>query len=130
STSLFYSGIFGFLASMVFALKRKIPNKVVLRGLWSGIKSMLPAIYILVFAWAITDVIDELGTGDYLAGLVNEHISLTLIPMLLFLIAAFMSFATGTSWGTFGIMLPIAAQIAASIDPALMLPVLGAVLSG
>lgn len=91
---------------------------------------MMPAIYILIFAWTIIEVINGLGTGKYLAGLVNGHIPLALLPMLLFLIAAFMSFCTGTSWGTFGIMLPIAAQIVATADMNLMLPVLASVLAG
>lgn len=130
ATSLLYGGIIGLLSSLVFVWARKTSLKDTRKGLWAGIKAMMPAIYILIFAWTIIEVINGLGTGKYLAGLVNGHIPLALLPMLLFLIAAFMSFCTGTSWGTFGIMLPIAAQIVATADMNLMLPVLASVLAG
>ncbi|WP_034584022.1 Na+/H+ antiporter NhaC family protein [Helicobacter pametensis] len=81
----------------------------------NGIKSMLPAIVILVLAWAIGPVIKEdLQTGVYLANLakttLSEH-SLLLLPVFLFLISAFISFSTGTSWGCFAIMIPIAVEL-------------------
>lgn len=130
-TSLLYGSILGWVTAMIFVFLRKTTGEHIKQGMWAGIKSMLPAIYILLFAWTIIEVISDLGTGTYLAGLVqNAHLSLTLLPMLLFLIAAFMSFATGTSWGTFGVMLPIAGEIAAATDVNLMLPVLAAVLAG
>lgn len=129
-TSLLYGSILGWIAAMFFVIRRKTKRTNIKQGMLSGIKSMLPAIYILLFAWTIIEVIDDLGTGTYLAGLVNGTISLALLPMLLFVIAAFMSFATGTSWGTFGVMLPIAGEIAAATDINLMLPALATVLAG
>ena len=91
---------------------------------------MLPAIYILFFAWTIISIIDDLGTGQYLASIVDGTISPVFLPLLLFLIAGFAAFSTGTSWGTFSLLLPIAGEMAAVIDITMMLPMLAAVLAG
>ncbi|MDR6225568.1 Na+/H+ antiporter NhaC family protein [Desmospora profundinema] len=130
AVSLLYGGLLGLTVSLVqnLLLRRSAPR--LLSSLWAGIRSMLPAIYILIFAWTIISIISDLGTGTYLAGLVDAHIPVALLPALLFIISGFMAFTTGTSWGTFGIMLPIAGEIAAVTEPALMLPVLAAVLAG
>ena len=101
-------------------------------GVVSGTGSMLPAIYILILAWVLGGLISELGTGQYLAQLV-EGANLTpnwLIP-LMFIIAAIMAFSTGTSWGSFGILLPLAGEILlASGSDHLLLASFGAVLAG
>ena len=91
---------------------------------------MLPAIYILLFAWTIIEVINTLQTGHYLANLLDGTLNPQWLPLLLFFISGLMAFCTGTSWGTFGIMLPIAGNIAGALEPLLMLPSLAAVLSG
>ena len=91
---------------------------------------MLPAIYILVFAWVLTGIIGQLETGKYLASLVSGNISPSFLPMILFIVSGVMAFATGTSWGTFGIMLPIAGDMAAAADIVMMLPMLASVLAG
>ncbi|MBM7707574.1 Na+/H+ antiporter NhaC [Chryseomicrobium aureum] len=97
----------------------------------SGIRSMMPAVLILVFAWALTYLISELQTGEYLAGIVtNNNIPEWILPALLFVITAIMAFSTGTSWGSFGILIPIGADIAMAVNPELLLPVLSAVLAG
>ncbi|WP_026960594.1 Na+/H+ antiporter NhaC family protein [Aliagarivorans taiwanensis] len=95
-----------------------------------GAKSMLPAILILLFAWGIGSVIGDLETGKFLATMVEDTLSPSLLPLLVFILAGIMAFSTGTSWGTFGIMLPIAADMAAGTDISLMLPMLSAVLAG
>jgi Na+/H+ antiporter NhaC len=100
-------------------------------GIIAGARSMLPAFLILIFAWAIVDLIDQLGTGTYLAGVVEaSSLSFSLLPLVIFIIAGFIAFATGTSWGSFGILLPIAGQIAAATDASLILPMMAAVLAG
>ena len=98
-----------------------------------GVKSMLGAILILFFAWTINNVVSDIKTGTYLASLVSYALPLAFLPALLFVLAAIMAFSTGTSWGTFGIMLPIAAAIAShamhgSVE--FMLPCLSAVMAG
>ena len=92
---------------------------------------MLPAVYILLFAWALVDLIGRLQVGDYLAGLVQQsNLNILYLPLVMFLVAGVMTFATGTSWGSFGILLPIAGEIAAATDPEMMLPAMAAVLAG
>lgn len=95
-----------------------------------GMKSMLGAIAILLFAWVINNVVSDVQTGKYLSTLVSDNLSVEYLPVLLFLLASAMAFATGTSWGTFGIMLPIGASIAAHSAPELLLPCLSAVMAG
>jgi Na+/H+ antiporter NhaC len=135
SASLFYGGMFALLVSFLFLFRQiskgGISGNVVGKGIWAGTKSMLPAIYILIFAWTIGGLIGELGTGDYLAGVVaDSNMNIAFLPVVIFIIAGFTALATGTSWGTFGLLLPIAGQIAAATDVSLLLPALAAVLAG
>ncbi|MCX2961468.1 Na+/H+ antiporter NhaC family protein [Rodentibacter caecimuris] len=95
-----------------------------------GIKSMLGAIAILFFAWTINKIVGDVQTGKYLSSLVSDNIPVQFLPVLLFILASAMAFSTGTSWGTFGIMLPIAASMAMNAAPELMLPCLSAVMAG
>ncbi|MGL5977992.1 MAG: Na+/H+ antiporter NhaC family protein [Erysipelotrichaceae bacterium] len=96
-----------------------------------GFKSMLPAVTILIFAWTLVDLIAGIGTGNYLAHLLSSmNFNAGFLPALLFLVSGVMALSTGTSWGTFGLMLPIGAQIAMSLQPSLILVCLAAVLAG
>jgi len=74
----------------------------------AGLKSMLAAVVILVLAWTLAAITEELGTGDYLLEVLEDRISLPLLPSLIFLLAAATAFATGSSWGTMGILMPLA----------------------
>lgn len=130
SQSLFYGSIVGFLVTLVLAFIQKIDLKLIMLGVTSGARSMLPAIYILLFAWTIAGVIGQLETGKYMASLVTGAIPFALLPVVLFVLAGITAFSTGTSWGTFGIMLPIAADMAMGSDSSMMLPMLSAVLAG
>lgn len=131
AAALLYGGLVSLAVTLILSFSRKLGVSEIGFGLWAGIKSMLPAIYILIFAWTIISIIKELGTGAYLASLVQDtNLNLAYLPVILFIIAGFMAFSTGTSWGTFGIMLPIAGDIAAATDVSMMLPVLAAVLAG
>jgi len=111
-------------------LRQRLPMADVANTLWIGAKSMFGAILILLFAWSIGSVISDMATGKYLSTLVQGNINPMLLPAILFLLAGLMAFSTGTSWGTFGIMLPIAGDLAAATEISLMLPMLGAVLAG
>jgi len=73
----------------------------------SGLKAMTPAIVILVLAWAIGAVCDDLNTADYLVGRLSGVLAPELLPGLIFLVAAGVSFSTGTSWGTMTILTPL-----------------------
>ncbi|MCW3174275.1 Na+/H+ antiporter NhaC family protein [Shewanella subflava] len=130
SQSLFYGAIAGFIVTLVLAFMQKLETRMVLLGMVAGARSMLPAIYILLFAWSIAGVIGQLETGKYMASLVTGAIPFELLPVVLFILAGITAFSTGTSWGTFGIMLPIAADMAMGSDSTMMLPMLSAVLAG
>lgn len=129
-TSLLMGGLLGLMAALFMVLKQNMPIADIGRTLIIGIKSMWGAILILFFAWSIGGVISDMNTGKYLSTLVQGNISTELLPVILFILAAVMAFSTGTSWGTFGIMLPIAGDLAAATEIALMLPMLAAVLAG
>ena len=91
---------------------------------------MFGAITILILAWLISIVVGQMHTGDYLSTLVADNIHPGLLPFILFALGCIMAFATGTSWGTFGIMLPIAAAMAVKVDAALIVPCMSAVMAG
>ncbi|MEC5424958.1 Na+/H+ antiporter NhaC family protein [Virgibacillus sp. C22-A2] len=129
--SLFLGGLIAVLTAFVFHLQQSKPKANAGKIFYEGLKTMLPAIYILLLAWMIGSVIGTLETGEYLAQLVEDaSISTAFLPLLFFLIAGIMAVATGTSWGTFGIMLPIAAEVAVVTDISMLLPSLAAVLAG
>ncbi|RIW38876.1 Na+/H+ antiporter NhaC family protein [Bacillus salacetis] len=136
STSLVYGGLFGLVISLIFFFRQMsksedLDGKALGLGFLEGIKSMLPAVYILIFAWSIVTLIGSLQTGEYLAGLVEQSdLNIGLLPVIMFIVAGLMAFATGTSWGSFGILLPIAGEIAAATDVSILLPAMAAVLAG
>lgn len=134
SLSLVYGSFF----TLIFVFLLYIPRKVVTftefaNSFVEGFKAMVPAILILTFAWTLSGVCGEeyLNAGGYVSRMVSEHqTALTMMPAVFFLVALGLAFATGTSWGTFGILIPIAVAIfgANNID-ALTLTV-SAVLAG
>jgi Na+/H+ antiporter NhaC len=101
-------------------------------ALTAGIKSMLQAMIILSLAWTISGVCrDLLSTGPYVAGLVEQsRLPVIFIPAVIFVIAAGLSFATGTAWGTFGILIPITISVCDIAAPWLSVTSLSAVLAG
>ncbi|MBF4254996.1 Na+/H+ antiporter NhaC family protein [Vibrio anguillarum] len=128
--SLIYGGLVGLAMALFTVFKQKLPMNDISHTLWIGAKSMFGAILILIFAWTIGSVIGDMKTGAYMSSLVQGNIDPHWLPVILFLLSGVMAFSTGTSWGTFGIMLPIAGDMAAATDIALILPMLSAVLAG
>ncbi|OOF13111.1 Na+/H+ antiporter [Salinivibrio sp. PR932] len=128
--SLLMGGAAGLIVALAMTIKQGIGASAISKTLWVGAKSMFGAILILLFAWSIGHIIGDLQTGKYLSSLVQGNMPSELLPVVLFSLAAVMAFATGTSWGTFGIMLPIAGDLAAATEISLMLPMLSAVLAG
>lgn len=101
------------------------------RAFISGLKAMMPAVLILIFAWGLTDLIDKLDTGLYLSDVViKANLPIAFLPVIMFVLAGLMAFSTGTSWGSFGILLPIAGKIMLDASPEMLLPALAAVLAG
>ena len=97
-----------------------------------GFKQMVPAILILTFAWTLKSMTDSLGAAAYVAGLVEASAAglRAFLPMIIFLIAVGLSFATGTSWGTFGILIPIVVSCFEKTDPNMMIIAISACMAG
>lgn len=129
-TALCYGGLIGLLLALWTVFKQKLAIADIAKTLWIGAKSMFGAILILVFAWTIGAVIKDMQTGAYLSSLIEGNINYHWLPAILFILSGVMAFSTGTSWGTFGIMLPIAGDMAGATDLALIMPMLSAVLAG
>lgn len=134
--SLVIGGLSGAgLAAILYSLQFKnneTANTLLMRQAFtSGVKAMMPAVLILILAWGLTDLIDKLDTGVYLSNVVMQaNIPVAFLPAIMFVLAGLMAFSTGTSWGSFGILLPIAGKIMLDASPEMLLPALAAVLAG
>lgn len=129
--------IFATMVTIFFMLILYLPRKVVtfkgfMDSLVEGFKLMIPAVTILIFAWSLKGVGDALGLAEFVGGIVGENASASIfIPAVLFLAAIFLSFSTGTSWGTFAILVPIAtALFTGGEDLQMMIISVAAVLAG
>ena len=120
------------VAFLLYMPRRVVTFKGFMDAVTDGVKSMVPADIVLVLAWTISGVCrDLLSTGDYVKGLVvSSGIPVGLLPCMIFIVAAFLSFATGTAWGTFGILIPIVVPIMSQASPSLLIVSLSAVLAG
>lgn len=83
---------------------------------FKGISGLMPIALLLLFAFAIGTVCKELQTGEYLAGVARQWLSPALVPFLIFIMSSFIAFSTGTSWGTFAIMIAIAVPMARQME--------------
>lgn len=92
-----------------FLIRRSIKFKEIAESIPEGFKSMVPAILILTFAWSLKAMTDSLGAKEFVEAVVKGSASSfqAFLPAIVFLIGVFLAFATGTSWGTFGILIPI-----------------------
>ncbi len=128
----------GTFAGLLMALLLYLPRKIMTMqeftsGIIDGIKTMIPALTILILAWALGGVCREMiGTGNFVSQFVTSvNLSFALVPAIVFAVAAFLSFSMGTAWGTFGILLPIVSMICAGPAGAeVLIPSLGATLAG
>ncbi len=128
----------GTFAGLLVALVMYLPRKVMtmqqfVTGILDGIKTMIPALTILILAWALGGVCREMiGTGNFVSQLVtNGHVAVSLLPAIVFAVAAFLSFSMGTAWGTFGILLPIVSMMCTAPGAeGVLIPALGATLAG
>ncbi len=89
-----------------------IPLNEITETAMSGIKGIMPAIIILAFAYALNDLSKQLETAQYIVSATESWLTPALLPVLTFLISGVIAFSTGTSWGTYGIMMPLAVPIA------------------
>lgn len=120
------------VAFILFVPRKVISFKDFMDGIGMGVKSMVGAFIILTLAWTISGVCkDLLGTGEYVGNLVaTSNIPAQLIPAMIFLVAGGLAFAMGTSWGTFGILIPIVVMICSAVAPELVTVSLSATLAG
>ena len=134
SVGLVYGSVIAMLLTIIFFLATRVLSfKDCMSSIPEGFKSMVPAILILAFAWTLKGMTDSLGAREFVAALVKESATgvLALIPAIFFLVATFMAFATGTSWGTFGILIPIAVDaFNANMDNELMIIAISACMAG
>jgi Na+/H+ antiporter NhaC len=133
SIGLAIGSFFALIITIVFYLVRRILNfKDCMDCLPEGFKAMVPAILILTLAWTLKTMTDSLGAADYVAGLVaNSAEGMTrMLPAVIFLIGCGLSFATGTSWGTFGILIPIVVNVFQNTNPELMIISISACMAG
>ena len=95
----------------------------------SGMQRIMLILVILLLAWTLGDICKSLGTGDYISQVMNDRLPVFMLPALIFVIGSFISVATGSSWGTFAILIPIAVPVASALgaDPLICI---GAALSG
>ncbi len=136
STSVFYAVISSLLFTFAYYLLTKtMSKKTFYSNFYQGIGDMLPIVLILILALAIGKITNQLGTGQYLASVTEGFLLPAYIPVVTFILSAIIAFSTGTSWGTFTIMMPIAIGLAVSANTAIPaeanIPlVIGAVVSG
>jgi len=130
STSVLWSVIAAIVFAGIISLAQRILSlKEVMDNTLKGISALVPLAILMVLAFSIGDTCRTLGTGVYVASLSRELLNPSVIAPILFITSAFISFSTGTSWGTFAIMIPIAVPTAIYSDASLSLSV-AAVLSG
>ena len=117
---------------LLFVPRGLLSFRTFMDGAVEGMKAMLPANIILVLAWTISGVCrDLLQTPIFVQSLVADGgVSGAFLPAIVFLIAGFLSFSTGTAWGTFGILIPIIVPVAQAVDPDLVVVSLSATLAG
>lgn len=130
SSAIFYTVV----TTMVFMffyyiLKKNMSYKTWGIGAVKGAIKLFPIAMILLFSFAIGEVAIEVKTGEYLASLADKGLNVYLLAAVIFLLGSLISFSTGTSWGTFSIMMPIAVPMAVVLDANIAL-VIGAVISG
>ena len=133
SVGLVLGSFVALMLTLIFYLLRKVLNlKECMECLPEGFKAMVPAILILTFAWTLKAMTDSLGAGVYVEGLVKGSAEglMNFLPAVVFLVACFLAFATGTSWGTFGILIPIVIDVFSNSDPTLMVISVSACMAG
>ncbi len=101
-----------------YMIRRSMKFKEMMGCIPDGFKAMVPAIMILTFAWSLKAMTDSLGAKQFVAALVDSAKGITiLLPVIVFVVGCLLAFATGTSWGTFGILIPIVQSALDMSDP-------------
>ncbi|MCR4637164.1 MAG: Na+/H+ antiporter NhaC family protein [Butyrivibrio sp.] len=136
STGLVFGSMAALLITILFYLATRVLDfNECMNAIPEGFKSMVPAILILTLAWTLKSMTDSLGASEYVGGLVEQvaenGMVMGLLPAFVFIIGAFLAFATGTSWGTFGMLIPIVVSAFHSdINNELMIIAISACMAG
>ncbi|KDR93767.1 transporter, NhaC family [Peptoclostridium litorale DSM 5388] len=133
SIVLFQAALIGSIVAMAMGLKQKIFSLSEAIDTWvHGMKSLVITGVILLLAWSLSGVIKELGTAKFLVSILSGSIPKFLLPTIIFILGSIISFATGTSYGTMGILMPLTIPLAYAISPENSYVVMsaGAVLTG
>ena len=133
SVGLVFGSSIGLLFTIVYLLFRRVINfKDAMDCIPDGFKAMVPAILILTFAWTLKAMTDSLGAAEYVAALVESGAAgfMNFLPAIVFLVACGLAFATGTSWGTFGILIPIVVSVFNADGSTIMVIAISACMAG
>lgn len=132
SDGLMLGSAIALMITLVYYMLRRVMNlKTCMECVPEGFKAMVPAILILTFAWTLKAMTDSLGAKEYVEMLTKGSAEsfMMFLPAIIFVIGCFLAFATGTSWGTFGILIPIVVDVFAN-DPTLMIISISACMAG
>ena len=133
SLALSIGSVFALLLTVVFYVCRRVLSfRGCMECIPEGFKAMVPAILILTFAWTLKTMTDSLGADVFVATAMESSSEglMNLLPAIIFLVGCFLAFATGTSWGTFGILIPIVVGVFESQNPELMIISISACMAG
>ena len=133
SLALSIGSVFAFLITIVFYVARRVLSfRDCMDCLPDGFKAMVPAILILTFAWTLKAMTDSLGADVFVATAMESVAGglMNLLPAIIFIVGCLLAFATGTSWGTFGILIPIVVAVFGESNPQLMIISISACMAG
>lgn len=133
SVGLSSGSVIALLLAILFYTSRKILSFTdCMECIPEGFKAMVPPILILTFAWSLKAMTDSLGAAPYVANFVEQSAGsfMSFLPGIIFVIACLLGFATGTSWGTFGILIPIVVAVFENNDPQMMIISISACMAG
>lgn len=133
SVGLALGSIFAMLITIIiYLIRRVLTFSECMECLPAGFKSMVPAILILTFAWTLKAMTDSLGAAEFVASAMAQSAEglMNFLPAIIFLVGCFLAFSTGTSWGTFGILIPIVVAVFANSNPQLMIISISACMAG
>ena len=133
SLGLTLGSFFGLIITIgLYQIRRVLSFSDCMACIPEGFKAMVPAILILTFAWTLKAMTDSLGADVYVASLVASSAKgfLNFLPAIIFVVGCLLAFATGTSWGTFGILIPIVVAVFENSNPQLMIISISACMAG
>ncbi len=115
--ALMWASLVAVLVALGMSLVQRLASLDELIEAWvGGVKSIVLAMIILILSWALAGTADVLGTADFLASILGNSLPVGVLPAIVFVIAAITAFSTGTSWGTMGILMPLAVPLAWSLS--------------